>query len=361
MNKPVFIAQTEISSAQPEKIFENLLSGYAEHYPVEHNDNKATIALQMGIAKLTLEQGHLAIVTEAKNESDLSYLKFAVAEGIIHHAAGEALDFRWEGDGAGEGSLPPFFREMTVISVRNVTPHMRRIRLRGNDLARYATGGLHVRLILPPKPPLKPQWPHLGADGRPVWPDGEQKLINRVYTIRNINVEENWVDIDMVVHPSTDTAPGTEWAMQAQIGDIIGMNGPGGGDAGEADIYILIGDETALPAISRILERLPATAMATVRIEVADEVEEQVLETAAMLDLEWLHRIGAEAGTTSLLIDAVRDAAPMPIDGRRIFAWAGCEFDAFKAIRAFWRKECGLSRDDHMAVAYWRRGVAGRD
>lgn len=361
MNKPVFIAQAAIATAHAGKIFEALLAGYEEHYPIERNEQAATIALQMGIAKLTLEQGRLDVVAEAVTESDLSYLKFAVAEGIIHYAAEEALDFRWKGDGAQEGSLPPFFREMTVIGVQNVTPHMRRVRLQGDDLARYTTGGLHVRLILPPKPPLKPQWPHLGADGRPVWPDGEQRLINRVYTIRKINVEEDWVDIDMVVHPSAGTAPGTEWAMQAQIGDIVGMTGPGGGDAAEADMYMLIGDETALPAISRILERLPATAIATVRIEVADEREEQVIETAAQMDLQWLHRNGAEAGTTSLLIDAVRSVAPKQIEGKRVFAWAGCEFDAFKAIRAFWRKECGLKRDDHMAVAYWRRGVAGRE
>ena len=361
MNKPVFIAQTEVSTAQAEKIFENLMDVYSEHYPVERSANEATVPLQMGLAKLKLEHERLNVTAEAANESDLSYLKFAVAEGIMRHAGAETLNFRWEGDGAGEGCLPPFFREMSVIDVRNVTPHMRRIRLRGDDLARYATGGLHIRLVLPPKPPLKPKWPHLGADGRPVWPDGDYRLTNRVYTIRKINVAESWVDIDMVVHPSTGTAPGSEWAMQAQVGDIVGMTGPGGGDALEADIYTLIGDETALPAISRILERLPATAKAIVRIEVADVHEEQVLDTAAILDLQWLHRNGAEAGTTTLLIDAVKDAASLVTEGQRSFAWAGCEFDAFKAIRTFWRKECGLSRDDHMAVAYWRRGVAERD
>lgn len=85
--------------------------------------------------------------------------------------------------------------------------------------------------------------------------------------------------------------------------------------------------------------------------------EEQLLETQAQLDLKWLHRNGAEAGTTTLLIDAVKQAMPVQSEGRRQFAWAGCEFDAFKAIRGFWRKEYGLKRDDHMAVAYWRRGV----
>ena len=361
MNKAVFIAQTQVASAEPEKLFETLLAAYGEHYPVERTDGAGTIPFLMGTATLKLENESFLVTAEAANEADLSYLKFAIAEGIVHHAGTQALNFYWEGDGAGEGYLPPFFREMTVIAVQNITPHMRRIRLRGNDLARFTTGGLHIRLLLPPKPPLEVKWPHLGADGRPVWPDGEYRLMNRVYTIRDIHVAQGWVDIDMVVHPSAIAAPGTEWAIQAQPGDIVGMTGPSGGDAGEADIYTLIGDETALPAISRILERLPATATAIVRIEVADEAEEQPLQTQAQLDLKWLHRNGADAGTTTLLIDAVKNAAPVQIEGQRIFAWAGCEFDAFKAIRSFWRKECGLKREEHMAVAYWRRGVAEED
>lgn len=361
MNKAVFTAQTYVSSAQAEKLFETLLTAYGEHYPVERKASEGMIPLVMGKATLKLNTDNFIVTAEAANESDLSYVKFAIAEGIVRYAGAETVDFVWEGDGAGEGSLPPFFREMVVIGVSDLTPHMRRIRLRGDDLGRYETGGLHIRLVIPPKPPLKLKWPHLGADGRPVWPAGDSRLTNRVYTIRNIDAAEGWVDIDMVVHPSNSVAPGTEWAMQAQIGDIIGMTGPGGGEAPVADIYTLIGDETALPAIARILEGLPAEAFATVRIEVASAEEEQILETAATLDLQWLHRNGAQAGTTSLLIDAARDAAPIAIEGKSIIAWAGCELDAFKAIRSFWRKECKLARDQHMAVAYWRRGVADDD
>lgn len=361
MSKAVFTAQTHVVSAQAEKLFETLLTAYGEHYPIERTATEGTIALIMGKATLHLDGESFLVTAKAANESDLSYLKFAIAEGIVRYAGAETLNFHWEGDGAGEGSLPPFFREMVVIGVSDLTPHMRRIRLCGDDLGRYETGGLHIRLVIPPKPPLEVKWPHLGADGRPVWPDGDCRLTNRVYTIRAIDVAEGWIDIDMVVHPSNSVAPGTEWAMQAQIGDIIGMTGPGGGEAPVADYYKLIGDETALPAIARILEGLPVEAFATVRVEVASVEEEQILKTAATLDIKWLHRNGAEAGTTTLLIDATRAAAPIAIEGQRVFAWAGCELDAFKAIRSFWRKECKLTRDQHMAVAYWRRGIADHD
>jgi NADPH-dependent ferric siderophore reductase len=133
------------------------------------------------------------------------------------------------------------------------------------------------------------------------------------------------------------------------------MTGPGGGGAAGADWYLLAGDETALPAIGRMLEGLPASAHAVVRIEIADAGEEQPLVSPASLDIAWLHRGAAEAGTTTLLEDAVR-AAAFPSDGRRVFAWAGCEHKAFRAIRKFLRAECGLSRDQHLVAAYWRRG-----
>ena len=65
--------------------------------------------------------------------------------------------------------------------------------------------------------------------------------------------------------------------MNAREGDLVGMTGPGGGDVPEADWYLLAGDETALPAIGRILARLPSLATAVVRIEVDNPLEEQLL------------------------------------------------------------------------------------
>src|SRR4051794_2715006 len=65
------------------------------------------------------------------------------------------------------GTPLPYFREMRVVGATNVTPRMRRVRLKGRDLARFAIGGMHVRLSFPPKPGIVPQWPVTGEDGRP--------------------------------------------------------------------------------------------------------------------------------------------------------------------------------------------------
>jgi NADPH-dependent ferric siderophore reductase len=243
---------------------------------------------------------------------------------------------------------------MRVLRIADVTPHMRRITLAGENLQRFASGGLHVRLLFP-KESAAPGWPVTGEDGRPSWP-GERPDI-RVYTIRRIDVEAGEVDIDFVLHEG-DAMPGAGFAARAKAGDVVGMTGPGGGSVGDADWYLLAGDETALPAISRILEQLPPEKTAIVRIEVADRFEEQPLRSAAHTDIRWLHRDGAEPGCTTLLADAVR-AVRWPDAGERVFAWAGCEHASFRAIRSYLREERGLTRPEHLVVAYWRRGFDG--
>src|SRR5690606_26889894 len=95
-----------------------------------------------------------------------------------------------------------------------------------------------------------------------------------------------------------------------------------------------------------------------VRIEVADRGEEQPLVSAAALDIGWLHRNGVEPGRSTLLENAVKEVV-WPDDGRRVFAWAGCEHGSFRAIRSYLRQDRKLERDRHMAVAYWRRGFDG--
>ena len=136
------------------------------------------------------------------------------------------------------------------------------------------------------------------------------------------------------------------------------MTGPGGGEAPEAHKLVLLGDETALPAIARILEGLSCETKAIVRLEVANEAEKQPLPTRASLDLEWLLRDERAPGTTTLLEEATK---ALPIEGNDpdLFVWAGCEFAAFKAIRGHLRKTLRLPNLQHLVVSYWRKGVAG--
>ena len=302
-----------------------------------------------GEAALRADDAQLRIVATAHTLQALEDQKYFLASHLGELVTDQDIDIAWDGDGAARAWLPNF-RAMRVVGVKELTPHMRRITLSGNDLARFeTTDNLHVKLYIP-RGRTAPEWPSLARNGRIEWPRGDASLTGRKYTIRRVDVAAGLVDIDFVVHG--DSGPGTAFARRAAPGDEVGMMGPGGLGLRAADWYLLAGDETALPAIARILENLPPSAEAVVRIEVSDRHERQKLESAAGMDIVWLERDGAAPGVR--LVEAVRSVR-WPSDTRDTFAWAGCEHGAFKAIRSYLRKERGLARDRHLVVAYWRR------
>lgn len=349
-------AVTRIPLSSPHAVMRQLCEHFVEHCDVFVEEDGARLEAYYGTALMRCEDGCLHVEALGQDESTLSYVKMAVAEHVLEFAAADSPRIVWMGDGVGAGPMP-FFRQMRVMGARDLTPRMRRVTLAGQDLARFAHGGLHIRLLFPPAHLAVPVWPTLGEDGRIVWPTGDARLAARVYTIRAIDVARGEVEVDFVMHEG-DAYPGAGFAATARPGDIVGMTGPGGGGLAAADWYLFAGDETALPAIGRMLEELPATARAVVRIEVTDAADELPLASPASLDLAWLHRGAAEAGTTTLLEEAVR-AVAIPDDGREVFVWAGCEHKAFRAIRKYLRAERGFPRDRHMVAAYWRRGFVG--
>nr|WP_275585953.1 siderophore-interacting protein [Geodermatophilus sabuli] len=119
---------------------------------------------------------------------------------------------------------------------------------------------------------------------------------------------------------------------------------------------MLAGDETALPAISRILaEAAPSTAGVAL-VEVAGAAERQPVPAPAGVEVRWLHRDGTPPGEGTLLADAVAALDRPP--GDDVFAWVAAESGAVRAIRADLRGRWGLGRAQHHAIGYWRRGRA---
>ncbi len=350
---PILRAEAKVALTGPVQIMDKLCDHFIEHGKVDRLERSARVEFEYGSASVEADDNNLYLRAEGPDATGLAYVKWSLAEHILDFVKGETPRIAWDGDGAA-GSPLPYFREMSVVSASNVTPRMRRVRLKGRDLARFAIGGMHVRLLLPPKPGVTPSWPVMGDDGRPVWPKGEDRPVMRIYTIRDIDVERGEIEIDFVLHEGDDT-PGSTWAQQACPGDIVGVLGPGGGELPQADWYLFAGDETALPAISRILAELPAECRATVLLEVADASEEQPLRSAAALDIRWLHRNGAAPGTTSLIEDAVRSVA-IPSNEASRFIWAGCEQKSCRRLKRLLRKEWKIPTSEHQVVAYWRAG-----
>ncbi|MFT3688960.1 siderophore-interacting protein [Paenirhodobacter sp.] len=220
-----------------------------------------------------------------------------------------------------QGEQMPGLRTLRLAAAQEVSPTLRRLTFSTGDAARFARlDALHLKMLLPD--PARP---------------GETVL--RKYTVRAVDVAAGRLAIDFVLH--RDAGPGAEFARRARIGDAVDVIGPGGGGLARADWYLFAGDDTALPAIARMLEALPGVARGVALLA----AEPVALCAPPGVAIRWL-RGG--------LPDAVR-AVEIPATGRR-YVWAGCEYAPFRAIRADLRGR-GLAPDEHLIVSYWRCGV----
>lgn len=241
---------------------------------------------------------------------------------------------------------------LRVIHARQITPHMRRVTFSGKQLSAFATDEhLHVRLLLPPTGARRDGWLPERANGRAALRDNQIESIWRKYTVRRVDAAAGQLDIDFVLH--ADGGPGASWAEQARAGDTLGILGPGGRGIERADWYLLAGDESALPAIARMLEQLPDTAQGQILLEVAGPQEEQLLTVPPDMTLRWLHRHGIAPGRDTRLQEEVERIA-IPDDGRALFVWAAAEIAATRAIGRHLRNVAKLKKEQMRVVPYWR-------
>ncbi|EKF40105.1 Siderophore-interacting protein [Nitratireductor indicus C115] len=347
-------AQAVVALPDPEAVLAPLCEHLTEHGAALSREGSARIIrFEKGEARFQRQGRAASINLEAGDVEALYFLRLNVSAHLVEYAPEAASLIEWRGDG-NDFKRPLNFHILEVVRTAEIAPHMRRITFAGGNLVRFAPmTALHLNLLVQRPECKEPQWPTVGQNGLMQWAKPELRPWFRKYTVRALDLEAGTMDIDFVIHE--DAGPGSDFALKAKPGDPVGVAGPGGGGLREAQWYLFAGDETALPAISRMLEHLPASARGRALIEVQDEREIQSLRTGSAVEVEWLLRGDAEAGTTTLLADAVR-AVDFPTDGTSVFAWAGCEFDAFRAIRMHLREDRGLGKQDHLVVAYWRRG-----
>ena len=179
-------------------------------------------------------------------------------------------------------ALPFRMFAVQVAAVQRMCPSVVRVTFRGDDLDRFADNGFdqRIKFFLPLDSVPYDELLSLqdSADWYGRWramPDHERHPI-RTYTARSVRQERREVDVDIVLHG--DLGPASRWALAAAPGDdlvILGPNadvaGPHGGvdfvPPAHTDRLLIAGDETALPAIASILERLPADARGEALIE----------------------------------------------------------------------------------------------
>ncbi|ROO84754.1 NADPH-dependent ferric siderophore reductase [Actinocorallia herbida] len=239
-----------------------------------------------------------------------------------------------------------------VKAVSRPTPHLARIVLDAPGLAGREIGGSadhYVKLLFPPPGVVYPEPFDLQAIRAELPRDRWPRM--RTYTIRTWDEAAHELTIDVVLHGDSGLAG--PWASAARPGDEIRFAGPGGGYAPDpsADGHLLIGDESALPAISVALEMLPETARATVFVEVAGPEDEQELTAPPGTSLTWIHRDTSPVGDA--LVKAVT-AAGLPTGDVQAFVHGEAAF--VKELRAL-LVGAGLPRDRVSISGYWRQGL----
>jgi NADPH-dependent ferric siderophore reductase len=238
-----------------------------------------------------------------------------------------------------------------VIRTERLTPHMQRVVLGGDSLAEFSVGTCtdhYVKLLFPPAEGVTYPEPFDMERIREELPR-DQWPVTRTYTVRHWDAEHRELTLDFVIHGDEGLAG--PWAMRVQPGETVRFMGPGGAYAPDADAdwHLLVGDESALPAIARSLEDLPAGARAHAFVEVSGPEEEQKIDSD--VEVVWLHRGDRPVGET--LTEAVR-ALDFP-EGR-VHAFVHGEAHFVKELRQLLRVERGLAREDLSISGYWRLG-----
>jgi NADPH-dependent ferric siderophore reductase len=226
---------------------------------------------------------------------------------------------------------------------------MRRVVVGGPELdgLRIDEPAASVRLLLPP--------PGEAAIVMPVWtgnqfelPTGERAPI-RTFTPSHLDPDRLELTLDVVVH---EGGAASGWVRDAAVGAEVAVSGPGRGydiDEG-ASAYLLAGDETAVPAISQLLEAMPATMPVQVHVEVADPAGRLDLPAHPGATVTW-HELpaGAEPGDALLAAVEAMDTVPDAV-------WVAGEAAAVQRIRRHLFDVRGLTRSAATVRGYWKKG-----
>ncbi|MFS0895092.1 siderophore-interacting protein [Microbacterium sp. 179-I 3D3 NHS] len=299
-----------------------------------------------------------------------------------------------------------------VRAVSRVSPNFARVTFGGDELFEFCTPGQvfdsRVKLVFPPASGILPP---LDRDTDDWWgsylavPEEERGSM-RTYSVRELRVDpvsgDTEVDIDFVLHLAPGlSGPASRWASTAEVGQELFLVGPrrgvvehGGAEyaPGDARSVVLVGDETAAPAIARILEDAPRDLRGIAFLEVPSADDALAIDAPEGVEVRWLPRAegqlhglevipavlahlgDADASdeisvkdveTEDLLWEtpdysglgeeiAVTDARP-----ERYF-WIAGESGVVTTLRRHLVKDLGIDRSQVAFMGYWRRGVAMR-
>ena len=224
-------------------------------------------------------------------------------------------------------------RRVYVTSSERVSPHIQRLTLGGDQLQGFVSLSPddHIRLFF-----------EQGND-----------VLHRDYTPRSYDAHRNELVLDFVLH---EGGVASDWASTARLADALDIGGPRGSRVIEGDIkhWLLIGDESAMPAIARRLSELSADDKATVLIAVPDSADEQLMESDASVDVRWIHRPISQASDLQPFVHQLDKIACD--DGT--FVWAAGESAMIQVLKRYLVGERSVPQEWMKLSGYWKQALA---
>ena len=228
-------------------------------------------------------------------------------------------------------------RTLTVKSVTNITPNMRRVTLNVDDSFPPNAEGAFMKMLFEQADKSKP--------------------IMRTYTLSQQRSEMNEVDIDFMLHADSNGVThgiAAPWSLKTKPGDNISLFGPGPAKFIniDADCFLLAADMTALPALSANLKLLPKDAIGKAFIEILSESDKQDLPKPENVEIVWV--INNEPGSDeSPLFHAIQQSVWQE---EKLSVWSACEFKTMKKIRQYLKTDREVERSHLYISSYWKKG-----
>ena len=244
---------------------------------------------------------------------------------------------------------PPKYRRVVVRSVEPLTPYLLRIVLGGDELDGFAieAPASSVRLLLP-QPGSETLVMVTWTGNQFELPDGSRPPI-RTFTPRHFDADRNELTLDIVLH---DHGLATDWARAAAPGQEVAISGPGRSDDLDPDArsHLLVGDESALPAIAQLLEWIPGDHSVQAHVEIRSRDAQIELPDHPNATVTWHEEYGG-ASPGAAMADALMAVTDLP-DA----VWVAGEAAAVQRLRKYLFDERGRERASVTARGYWKHG-----
>ena len=296
-----------------------------------------------------------------------------------------------------------------VRAVERISPSFVRVTFAGVDLEDFGTPGdvydARIKLVFPPASGILPDLDRETDDwwGSYLAVPEEERGSMRTYSVRDLRVTDAGTEVvvDFVLHLAPGlTGPASLWASGATVGDELWIVGPRRGREGRSGIeyapddassVVLVGDETAAPAIARILEDAPRDLSGLAFIEVPESADVLPIDAPDGVEVHWLPRGDAAHGLRVIptVLDYLGDTGHSEVtvqdaegedlvwetpiysgSGESIpsaggsaddrYFWIAGESGVVTTLRRHLVKDLGIARAQVAFMGYWRRGVAMR-